>query len=98
MVAVPDQHVLGKPQITPENGKCKHEFSKIMKMFFIGIFQISIILQINIQTKLINATPDTNVLAKVYQLYMVLYQCASMLISHSHGIVDITVSAKTTSK
>src|SRR5688572_15018497 len=26
---------------------------------------------------------------------MVLYQCASMLISHSHGVVDITVSANT---
>src|SRR5678809_304020 len=45
--------------------------------------------------KVIRATPDTNVLAKVYQLYIVLYQCASMLISHNHGIVDITVSANT---
>ena len=32
--------------------------------------------------------PATNVLAKVYQLYMVLYQCASILISHSQGMDD----------
>lgn len=42
-----------------------------------------------------SATPDTNVLANVYQLYMVLYQWASMLISHNQGMEDITVSAKT---
>ena len=40
--------------------------------------------------------PATNVLANVYQLYMVLYQCASILISHNQGIEDITVNAKTT--
>ena len=32
----------------------------------------------------------------VYQLYMVLYQCASILISQSQGMEDITVKAKTT--
>ena len=40
--------------------------------------------------------PDTKVLAKVYQLYMVLNQCASILISHSHGMVEPTVSANKT--
>src|SRR5689334_2643885 len=45
--------------------------------------------------KLINAHAGTNVLAQVYQLYMVEYQCESMLINQSHGMVDITVNAKT---
>ena len=40
--------------------------------------------------------PATKVLANVYQLYMVLYQCASILISQSQGIDDITVNAKNT--
>ena len=39
--------------------------------------------------------PATNELANVYQLYMVLYQCASILMSHSQGMDDITVNAKT---
>ena len=34
------------------------------------------------------------VLAKVYQLYMVEYQCASILISHNQGTVEATVNAK----
>src|SRR5215510_970217 len=38
--------------------------------------------------------PATKVAANVYQLYIVLYQWASMLISHSQGIDDITVRAK----
>ena len=38
--------------------------------------------------------PATKVLANVYQLYMVEYQCASMLISHNQGMVDITVKRK----
>src|SRR6476620_7490583 len=42
---------------------------------------------------MISARPDTHVLANVYQLYMVEYQCASMLISHNHGVVDMIVSA-----
>src|SRR5262245_23861226 len=46
----------------------------------------------------INAMPDTQLLANVYQLYMVLYQCASILISHSQGTVDITVNANHTMK
>src|ERR1700692_1312411 len=50
----------------------------------------------NTTNKAINATPATKVLANVYQLYMVLYQCASILINHNHGIDDITVNAKTT--
>src|SRR5687768_3243131 len=40
--------------------------------------------------------PATNVLANVYQLYMVEYQCASMLINHNQGTVDITVKANHT--
>src|SRR5882672_5767709 len=40
--------------------------------------------------------PATNVLANVYQLYIVLYQCASILINHSQGMDDITVNAKNT--
>src|SRR4028119_1153204 len=47
---------------------------------------------------MINATPATQVLANVYQLYMVEYQCASMLINHNHGTVDITVRANQTKK
>src|SRR4029078_1497628 len=35
--------------------------------------------------------PDTKVLANVYQLYIVLNQCASMLMSHIHGMVEPTV-------
>src|ERR1051326_2648727 len=42
----------------------------------------------------INEQPATNVLAQVYQLYMVEYHFASMLMSHSHGIDDITVNPK----
>src|SRR3954468_11453412 len=44
----------------------------------------------------ISARPATNVLAKVYQLYMVENQCASMLISQSQGAVDITVNTNQT--
>src|SRR5450755_979325 len=44
----------------------------------------------------ISDRPPTNVLAKVYQLYMVEYQCASMLISHNQGMVEATVSANHT--
>src|SRR4030095_10904690 len=44
------------------------------------------------------ANPDTKVLAKVYQLYMVENQCASILISQSQGMVEATVSAKNTMK
>src|SRR4030095_12575919 len=40
--------------------------------------------------------PATKVLANVYQLYMVEYQCASMLISHSQGMVEATVNANHT--
>src|SRR5450432_4377377 len=40
--------------------------------------------------------PATNVLAKVYQLYMVEYQCASILINHNQGIVEATVNANHT--
>src|SRR5688572_8080133 len=42
--------------------------------------------------------PDTQVLAKVYQLYMVENQCASMLMSHSQGVVEPTLRAKITAK
>ena len=44
----------------------------------------------------IKARPETNVLAKVYQLYMVEYQCAFKLINHSHGMDDNTVNANRT--
>ena len=39
-----------------------------------------------------SAIPETKVLAKVYQEYMVLYQWASILINQSQGMVDITES------
>src|ERR1700694_1035313 len=42
--------------------------------------------------------PATKVLANVYQLYMVEYQCASRLMSHSHGMEDSTVRANSTMK
>src|SRR5687768_16512081 len=45
-----------------------------------------------------SATPATKLLANVYQLYMVEYQCALRLISHSQGMDDITVSANNTMK
>src|ERR1700730_16208599 len=51
-----------------------------------------------ITNRVIRAIPATKVLANVYQLYMVLYQCASTLINQSHGIEDMTVNAKTTIK
>ena len=46
----------------------------------------------NTTKRAIRAIPETNVLANVYQLYIVLYQWASMLISQSQGMEDITVS------
>src|SRR5687767_12060328 len=49
-----------------------------------------------ITNRVISATPATKVLANVYQLYMVEYQCASILISHSQGTVDITVNTNHT--
>src|SRR3982750_3357662 len=42
--------------------------------------------------------PATKVLANVYQLYIVLNQCALILISHNHGTVDATVNANHTIK
>src|SRR5436190_8683962 len=44
----------------------------------------------------IKDSPATKVLAKVYQLNMVLYQCASILIIHNHGIVEPTDKPKIT--
>src|SRR5450631_337610 len=38
--------------------------------------------------------PATNVLAKVYQLYMVEYQCASILINHNQNKAAHTVFLK----
>src|SRR5687767_7347810 len=46
--------------------------------------------------KAISDIPATKVLAKLYQLYIVEYQCASILINQSHGVTDITVSANQT--
>src|SRR5829696_3358044 len=46
----------------------------------------------------INAIPATKDEAKVYQLYMVEYQCASILINHNHGIDDKTVRPNNTAK
>jgi hypothetical protein len=40
--------------------------------------------------------PDTKELANVYQLYIVEYQCASMLIIHNQGTVEPTVRANHT--
>ena len=37
---------------------------------------------------------DKKELAKVYQLYIVEYQWASILINHNHGTVDATVECK----
>src|SRR5215203_3301279 len=44
----------------------------------------------------INANPETKVLAKVYQLYIVEYQCAFKLINHNQGMEDNTVNANRT--
>src|SRR6185312_933183 len=49
-----------------------------------------------ITKSVIRAIPDTNELPKVYQLYMVLYQCASILMSHSHGMREPMVTTKKT--
>src|SRR5215218_8479971 len=46
----------------------------------------------------ISAIPATKVDAKVYQLYMVEYQCALMLMSHNQGIEDNTDNANNTIK
>ena len=43
-----------------------------------------------------NAIPATKVEANVYQLYIVEYQCASILINQNHGMDDITVKLKST--
>src|SRR5688572_19651433 len=40
--------------------------------------------------------PATKELAKLYQLNMVEYQCASMLINHNQGMEDIIVRANST--
>src|SRR5690606_3766291 len=48
--------------------------------------------------KVMSAIPATNVEANVYQLYMVLYQCESILINHNQGSVEPTESANTTVK
>ena len=70
-------------------------FPKVVNVFIIGVFQVAMVLQVNNKHS-ITDMPDTQVLAKVYQLYMVEYQWASMLISQSQGVVDITVSANQT--
>ena len=44
----------------------------------------------------INASPATKVLPNVYQLYMVEYHFASILMSHNQGMDDMTVNAKKT--
>src|SRR5450432_2567527 len=46
--------------------------------------------------KVIRAMPDTKVLAKVYQLYMVEDQWGSMLISHNQGVTEATVRTNQT--
>jgi hypothetical protein len=43
LVAVPNEHVLRKPQISPEYGESEHEFAKIMQMFFISKFQVALV-------------------------------------------------------
>src|SRR5437763_12964852 len=43
-----------------------------------------------------SAQAATKVEAKVYQLYIVEYQCALRLMSQNRGMEDITVSAKST--
>src|SRR3569833_3171421 len=48
--------------------------------------------------KAIRLMPDTNELANAYQLYLVLYQFASMLIIHNQGTVEPTVKANQTIK
>src|ERR1700753_743305 len=44
----------------------------------------------------ISAIPDTQVLANVYQLYIVENQCALRLINQSQGVTDMTVNANQT--
>src|SRR5690606_18142654 len=46
--------------------------------------------------RMISAIPGCQVLAKLNQLYMVEYQCASILISQNHGVTDIAVKANNT--
>ena len=93
MLAYQISMILRKPQISPENRKGKHEFSQVMQVFRIGIFQVTIVFKKHYK-QCDQRNPATNVLAKVYQLYMVLYQCASILISHSQGIEDINCQCK----
>src|SRR5690606_19144237 len=40
-VAVPDQHILRKPQVRPEDTKSKQKLAKVVKMFHADIWKIS---------------------------------------------------------
>src|SRR5688500_17258882 len=46
-VSIPDQHILGEPEIRPEYREGKHEFSKIMNMFFVHEFQVAVVLEVH---------------------------------------------------
>ena len=47
LVAIPDQHVLGEPEIGPEDGKRKHELANIVQVLLVYQFQVTQVLQID---------------------------------------------------
>ena len=46
-VGVPDQHELVEPQITPEDGKSELEFTQVMKVFLVDIFQVALVFEVD---------------------------------------------------
>ena len=46
-IRIPDQHELVEPEIGPEYGKGELEFSEVMQVLLVDIFQVSPVLQIN---------------------------------------------------
>ncbi len=66
-----------KPEISPENGKCKHEFSQVMQVLFISVFQVTYYSSGNTTNKVINATPA--------------YKCACKGVPAIHGAVPMCI-------
>ena len=47
LVTVPDQHILGKPEVGPEDRESKHEFTNIMQVILCSEFQVAFVFQVN---------------------------------------------------
>jgi len=46
-VGIPDQHKLGKPQVSPENGEGELELAEVMQVLLVHILQVSPVLEID---------------------------------------------------